>query len=66
MTTESVRFPQLNHMNYAEWALHMEAILICGGFWDLITGTKSWRMLQTKKERERLEKGRLSVGQRLF
>ena len=38
MTTESVRFPQLNHTNYAEWALHMEAILIRGGFWDLITG----------------------------
>ena len=36
--TETVRFPQLNHMNYAEWALCMEAILICGGFWDLITG----------------------------
>ena len=25
-------------MNYTEWALHMEAILIRGGFWDLITG----------------------------
>jgi hypothetical protein len=36
--TETVRFPQLNHTNYAEWALRMEAILIRGGFWDLITG----------------------------
>jgi hypothetical protein len=35
---ESIRFPQLNHTNYAEWALRMEAILIRGGFWDLITG----------------------------
>ena len=30
--TESIRFPQLNHTNYAEWALRMEAILIRGGF----------------------------------
>ena len=36
--SETVHFPQLNHTNYAEWALRMEAILICGGFWDLITG----------------------------
>jgi hypothetical protein len=36
--SETVRFPQLNHTNYAEWALRMEAILIRGGFWDLITG----------------------------
>ena len=35
---ETVRFPQLNHTNYTEWALRMEAILIRGGFWDLITG----------------------------
>ena len=36
--SETVRFPQLNHTNYAEWSLHMEAILVRGGFWDLITG----------------------------
>ena len=36
--SETVRFPQLNHTNYVEWALSMEAILIRGGFWDLITG----------------------------
>ena len=36
--TETVRFPQLNHTNYTEWALHMEAIFIRGGFWDIITG----------------------------
>lgn len=35
---ETVRFPQLNHTNYAEWSLRMEAILIRGGFWDLVTG----------------------------
>jgi gag-polypeptide of LTR copia-type len=45
MANETVRFPQLNHTNYAEWALRMEAILIRGGFWDLITGD------------EKLEKG---------
>lgn len=38
MSSETVHFPQLNHTNYAEWALRMEAILIRGGFWDLITG----------------------------
>ena len=36
--TETVRFPQLNHTNYMEWALRMEAILIRSGYWDLITG----------------------------
>jgi hypothetical protein len=36
--SETVRFPQLSHTNYAEWALRMEAILVRGGFWDLITG----------------------------
>jgi len=36
--SETVRFPQLNHTNYAEWALRMEAILTRGGYWDLITG----------------------------
>ena len=36
--TETIHFPQLNHTNYTKWALHTEAILICGGFWDLITG----------------------------
>jgi hypothetical protein len=35
---DTIRFPLLNHTNYAEWALRMEAILIRGGFWDLITG----------------------------
>jgi hypothetical protein len=35
---ETIHFPQLNHTNYSEWALRMEAILIRGGFWDLITG----------------------------
>ena len=40
--SETVRFPQLNHTtNYAEWALRMEAILICGGFWDLVTGDEN-------------------------
>ncbi|KAF8237328.1 hypothetical protein L208DRAFT_1150460, partial [Tricholoma matsutake] len=27
---------QLNHSNYSEWAVHMEAILIKLGFWDLV------------------------------
>ncbi|KAF8224301.1 hypothetical protein L208DRAFT_1312216 [Tricholoma matsutake] len=35
---KTIWFPLLNHTNYAEWALHMEAILIHGGFWDLIMG----------------------------
>ena len=38
MSSETICFPQLNHTNYTEWALCMEAILTCGGFWDLITG----------------------------
>ena len=39
--SETIRFPQLNHTNYMEWALRMEAILIRGGFWDLITGDEN-------------------------
>ena len=38
MSLESVRFPALNHTNYVEWVLRMEAVLIRGGFWDLVTG----------------------------
>lgn len=38
MTSESIWFPSLNHTNYPEWVLQMEAILIRGGFWDLVTG----------------------------
>ena len=38
MTSESIQFPSLNHTNYLEWVLRMEAILIQGGFWDLVTG----------------------------
>ena len=51
MITESV---QLNHTNYTEWALHMEAILIHGGFWDLITGD------------EKLEDAADEKGERVF
>jgi hypothetical protein len=38
MSSDSIRFPSLNHTNYAEWVLRMEAILIRGGFWELVIG----------------------------
>lgn len=41
MSSESIRFPSLNHTNYAEWVLRMEAILIRGGFWGLVTGNEA-------------------------
>jgi hypothetical protein len=36
--SESVPIPSLNHSNYSEWAVRMEAILIKLGFWDLVLG----------------------------
>ena len=66
MTTESVRFPQLNHTNYTEWALRMEAILIRGGFWDLITGDEKLEDAADEKGERAFRKRRLRVGQRLF
>jgi len=36
--SESIWFPLLNHTNYLEWVLRMEAILVRSGFWDLVTG----------------------------
>jgi hypothetical protein len=53
-------------MNYAEWALRMEAILICGGFWDLITGDERLEKGAEGEVEKAFKKGRLTVGQRLF
>jgi hypothetical protein len=66
MTNETICFSQLNHMNYAEWALRMEAILICGGFWDLITGDERLEKGAEGEVEKAFKKGRLTVGQRLF
>ena len=70
MSSETVRFPQLNHTNYAEWSLRMEAILIRGGFWDLVTGDEKLKdekdVEGVKVFRRTSEEGRLSVGRRLF
>ena len=35
-TKSSARFQCLNDTNYAEWSLHMEVILVCGGLWGMI------------------------------
>ena len=35
---KTIHSPHLNHTNYAEWVLCMEAILVHSGFWDFITG----------------------------
>ena len=37
-----IQFPSLNHTNYAEWVLQLEAILIQGSFWELIIGDEVW------------------------
>ncbi|KAG5732822.1 hypothetical protein E4T56_gene2752 [Termitomyces sp. T112] len=34
-TDGSICFPHLSHMNYVNWAMHMEAVLVCQGYWDL-------------------------------
>lgn len=36
--SESIRIPRLNHSNYIEWAVRMEAILVKLGYWDLVIG----------------------------
>ena len=53
--SKTVCFPQLNHTNYAEWALRMEAILIRIGFWDLVTGDEKLEGADDKKAFRRRE-----------
>ena len=36
MTDTTVRFPNLNDSNYAEWSVQMEAILIRRGLWSMV------------------------------
>jgi len=36
--SETYKFPLLNHTNYAEWSIRMEAILVRADLWDLVTG----------------------------
>ena len=38
MTADSTttHFPNINNSNYAEWALWMEAVLVCAGLWSMI------------------------------
>jgi hypothetical protein len=35
---ENNKFPPLNHTNYAEWSVRMEAVLVRADLWDLVTG----------------------------
>ncbi|KAG6807942.1 hypothetical protein H0H92_005936, partial [Tricholoma furcatifolium] len=32
-----IRFARLDHTNYVEWSMRMEATLVRQGYWDLIT-----------------------------
>jgi hypothetical protein len=36
MTDTTVRFPNLNDSNYAEWSVRMEAILVRQGLWSMV------------------------------
>ncbi|KIK03392.1 hypothetical protein K443DRAFT_653599 [Laccaria amethystina LaAM-08-1] len=36
MTDTTVRFPNLNNSNYAEWSVWMEAILVQQGLWSIV------------------------------
>ena len=56
MSSESVQFPALNHMNYAEWVLQMEAVLIWGGFWDLVTGDEKLEEENDKRKKQAFKK----------
>ncbi|KAF8810677.1 hypothetical protein BYT27DRAFT_7221900 [Phlegmacium glaucopus] len=33
---ETMKFPLLNHTNYPEWSIQMEAILVWADYWDLL------------------------------
>jgi gag-polypeptide of LTR copia-type len=39
--TGAVKFPRLNHMNYPEWSMQMEAVLVRADYWELITGDEA-------------------------
>ena len=36
MTDTTVRFPNLNDSNYAEWSVRMEAVLVRRGLWSMV------------------------------
>ena len=38
-SAEMIHFSHLNNSNYAQWAVNMEAVLICQGLWSLVSIT---------------------------
>jgi hypothetical protein len=39
--TGAVKFLRFNHMNYPEWSMQMEAVLVRADYWELVTGDEA-------------------------
>ena len=39
--TGAVKFLRLNHTNYPEWSMQMEAVLVRADYWELVTGDEA-------------------------
>lgn len=40
LPVETIQFTSLNHTNYADWAVRMQAILVRDGYWDIVSGNE--------------------------
>ena len=49
--SEIKRFPALNHGNYTEWSIRMEAVLVRADLWDLITGDEALKKDESDEEK---------------
>lgn len=49
--TETVKFPRLNHANYPEWSVRMEAVLVRADYWDIVTGDDALVVGETDRTR---------------
>jgi len=50
---ETLSFPRLNHTNYAEWSMRMEAVLVRADLWALVTGDE--KMAAGEKDAEKIK-----------
>jgi len=50
---EILSFPRLNHINYTEWSIQMEAILVHANLWALVTSDK--KVAVDEKDAEKIK-----------
>ena len=50
---KTLSFPRLNHTNYAEWSMRMEAVLVCADLWALVTGDE--KISTDEKDAEKIK-----------